>query len=378
MNSPSERKALTKASHTGEHHGDHSDGTLLITRATYIYSICACINSCNLGFDIGATTNVGPLVEAEFGLTTAERELFVASLNFWAIFGGLMSNWICDKYGRRQSFITAAWGFIIGRIICGAAGSYTVLMIGRAFVGLGVGFGLAIDPLYIAELSPAAHRGKMVTWAEIGVNVGIVFGLGTAIMFYGVADSLEWRLILYMGAVLPLIMIYLVVAVMPESPRWLVNRGRDKEAKEILKEVYPPGFDVDAVVDDIKEALERERIAEQSTGWGVIFCPTRAFRRMLMCGLGTAVAQQAIGIDSIQYYMVDLIKDSGIESETSQLGVLMLLGFLKLIFVVVGGMLFDKRGRKPLLAISLIGMLSTPIIIALVCLESHSLFYEPL
>ncbi|CAJ1911319.1 unnamed protein product [Cylindrotheca closterium] len=354
----------SSTSHKGEHHGDHSDGgTLQITRATYVYSICACLNSLNLGFDIGVTTNVGPLVEASFGLTTAQRELFVGSINFWAIFGGFFSNWICDRFGRRRSFITAAVGFMIGRLITGASSSFFMLMVGRMFVGLGVGFGLAIDPLYIAEITPAAHRGKMVSWSEIGVNVGIVLGLATAIMFYGVDDELEWRLMLYIGALLPLVMIYLVLKIMPESPRWLVNRGMAEEAKVVLQEVYPPGFDVDAVISDIKEDLDRERLAKQ-IGWGAVLCPTKAFRRMLMVGLGTAIAQQACGIDSIFYYMNDLIKASGIESETNQLAVLMLLGVCKLVFVFVGGKLFDTMGRRPLLMASLIGMFLSLIMIA--------------
>lgn len=80
---------------------------------------------------------------------------------------------------------------------------------------------------------------------------------------------------------------------------WLVNRGRDAEAKAVLQEVYQPGFDVDAVIADIKEVIEHERLAGQSVGWGAIFCPTKAFRRMLMVGLATAIAQQVCGIDSI-------------------------------------------------------------------------------
>jgi hypothetical protein len=115
------------------------------------------------------------------------------------------------------------------------------------------------------------------------------------------------------------------------------------------------GFNVDPVVQDIKEALKRERVAHQAAGWSLICFPTPAIRRMLVVGVGMAVAQQAVGIDAIQYYLIDVLEKSGIKSEKSRLAVLMLLGVLKLTFVVIGGKLFDRRGRKPLILVSLAG-----------------------
>lgn len=117
------------------------------------------------------------------------------------------------------------------------------------------------------------------------------------------------------------------------------------------------GFNVDPIVRDIQEAIERERMAEQNIGWNIILFPTPAIRRMLIVGVATAVSQQAVGIDAIQYYLIDILKESGIENEKSRLGVLMLLGMVKLVFIFVGGYYFDKRGRRPLFFISLIGKL---------------------
>mmetsp|Transcript_101168 Transcript_101168/g.151539 ORF Transcript_101168/g.151539 Transcript_101168/m.151539 type:complete len:522 (-) Transcript_101168:198-1763(-) len=351
-------------SHEGEHHGDFSDASLKITKSTYIYAICAAVNSCNLGYDVGVNTHAGGLIQSDLGLTEVQRELFVGSLNFWSIFGSLFAHWICDKYGRRLSFRVAAISFIIGLVIMSLAGGYTVLMIGRVFVGLGVGFGLAIDPLYIAEVSPAAHRGEMVTWSEMALNLGIVLGFFSGIVFYGVEDSLTWRLMFISGAILPIVMIILVRTVMPESPRWLVDQGRDDEAKTILRTIYPEGFNVDPVVSDIKEALERERIAEQAMGWNVILFPTPAIRRMLIVGVGIAVAQQAVGIDAIQYYLIDVLEQSGIESDKGRLGVLMMLGVLKLTFIFIGGKLFDRKGRRPMFFVSLAGLVGALIMIS--------------
>ena len=352
-------------SHEGEHSGDYSDIALKLTRSSYIFALCAALNSCNLGYDIGVTTNVGPLVEEHFGLSDSERELFVGSLNFWSIIGSFFAHWICDKYGRRRSFIFAAISFIVGVILMAIAGSYTMLMVGRFFVGLGVGFGLAIDPLYIAEVTPASHRGELVTFSEIGINVGIVLGFFSGIVFYGVDKDVEWRYMLFSGAVLPCVMIVLVLKVMPESPRWLVGKGREGEAKEILAQVYPPGFDIKPIVDDMKIAIERDQAAERNVGWNMILFPTRAIKRMLLVGIGTAVAQQAVGIDAIQYYLVDLLEETGIESDAGRLAVLMMLGVMKLVFIIVGGKLFDRRGRKPLLMISLAGMAAALVLVSL-------------
>jgi MFS family permease len=93
----------------------------------------------------GVSTNAGSLIQRDLNLTDVQRELFVGSLNFWSIFGSFFSHWICDRYGRRKSFQVAAVSFIIGVIVMACANGYAVLMVGRFFVGLGVGFGLAVS-----------------------------------------------------------------------------------------------------------------------------------------------------------------------------------------------------------------------------------------
>jgi len=160
-----------------------------------------------------------------------------------------------------------------------------------------------------------------------------------------------------MGAILPFILIVLVLRVMPESPRWLVKEGREEEAKEVLELVYPPGYDVSSVINDIKDAIKRELDAEQAVGWNAILFPSPAFKRMLVVGLGSAVAQQVVGIDAIQYFLMFIIEKAGVESRTMQSVTLISLGLLKLSVIVVAGRLFDSKGRRPLMFMSLIGEL---------------------
>ena len=95
--------------------------------------------------------------------------------------------------------------------------------------------------MYIAEISPAAHRGRLVTWSEIALNVGIVFGFLSGLIFYGIDESRQWRLMFAMGCILPVVMIVLVQTVMPESPRYLIAKGQEADAKEILQKLYPEG-----------------------------------------------------------------------------------------------------------------------------------------
>ena len=259
----------------------------------------------------------------------------------------------------------AAIGFIVGIFIMIISNSYAMLLLGRMFVGWGVGIGLAIDPLYISEVTPAKHRGELVTWSEIALNVGIVFGFSTGLFLSSIKDSREWRLMFLLGAILPVIMILVVWLIMPESPRWLVQKGRDTDALVVLQQVYPEGYNVDPVFADIKESIERDTVAHLSVGWDFLCAPSPALRRMMMVGVGTAVAQQAVGIDAIQYYLIDVIRDSGVESREGQSIVLMILGGVKLLFIFVGGKFFDRSGRRSLFFISLTGMAIALLIVAL-------------
>lgn len=201
------------------------------------------------------------------------------------MFGALWSHWISDKHGRRRAFMVSACLFIMGVITISLGNSYSTLMIGRVFVGLGVGFGWGIDPLYIAEISPASHCGRLVTWSEISLNIGVLLGFSSGLIFRSVPAEMSWRYMFGMGSVLPVVMMILVCIIIPESPRWLVQHNKEDKAYPILQKIYGNDFDVQPIIDNIKDSILKEQKAKHAVGWDVILFPTPAYRRMLIVGI---------------------------------------------------------------------------------------------
>lgn len=352
---------------------NHNDRPISsVSKSTYVFVMCAALNSCNLGYDIGVNTSAGKLLQDEnsLALNQEQLELFMGSINLFAAIGAIFASRISDRHGRKGSFLVAAIGFIIGVSIQSLANSFVMLMIGRVLVGLGIGFGLAIDPIYIAEISPSEHRGRLVTWSEIGINIGIVFGFASGLVFYNVQPDVAWRLMFATGIILPSVLIFMVFKVMPESPRWLIAKGREEEAKVVLEKIYPIGRDIDDLVVEIRNAIEREIQAEQIVGWNMIFFPTPAVRRMLLVGVGSAIAQQLVGIDAIQYFLDYVLEEIGIEEGIKRIFILIGLGVLKLIVIFYAGLAFDKNGRRPLFFISLIGTSSLNLLLVLTSVDS--------
>lgn len=168
-----------------------------------------------------------------------------------------------------------------------------------------------------------------------------------------------------LGAVLPCVMIILVIFVMPESPRWLVQKNKEEKAIPILRKIYSEerDFDVGPILSDMKKSIEKD--AKESVGWEVLFFPSPAIKRMLIVGVCIAASQQLVGIDAIQYFLSFILYESGLRNRTIQSLVLISLGFIKLISIFVAGTMFDRSGRRPMLFFSMGGMIVALLMISL-------------
>ncbi|CAE8623197.1 unnamed protein product [Polarella glacialis] len=322
----------------------------------YLMAGCAALNSTNIGFDIGASTGVALLLQEEWQLTDGQVGLFMGSFSFVAAFGGLSSQAVSDRLGRRWTFAVTQVVLLVGLAIMASAVSFGMLMVGRVFVGLAVGFGLAVDPLYITELAPAQHRGRLTSWPEIATNLGILLGFVVNWAFADIDHAISWRLMLAVGGILPIALLVLSLKVMPESPRWLISKGRVEEATLVLRSSHPQNEDIAAVVEAIQSEISEEQLNE-SSGWAPLFCPDKVTKRLLLIGIGVAFSQQISGVDCVLAYSPTIFKRAHVAtSEQSLFALTMLVGFTKTAFIVLAACYMDTKGRRPLLILSTTAM----------------------
>jgi sugar porter (SP) family MFS transporter len=313
-------------------------------------------NSC-LGIpDVGAMSGCILFIQRDLHISEVQQEVLVGCLSFISLLGSLAGGRTSDAIGRKWTIGFAAAVFQAGAGVMTLAPSFRVLMIGRLLAGVGIGFGLMIAPVYIAEISPAASRGSLTSFPEIFINLGILLGYISNYAFSGLPDHINWRVMLAVG-ILPSVLIAFALCVIPESPRWLVMRNRADEAHAVLLKVC----------DSDEEAKERlaeiEASAAGATGkyggktvWQELTRPSPVIARMLVTGLGIQCFQQITGIDALVYYSPTIFQDAGITTESLLLAATVAVGFFKTAFIALAIVLIDRVGRKPLLYVSTVGM----------------------
>ncbi|XWS17260.1 hypothetical protein CRYUN_Cryun33cG0052500 [Craigia yunnanensis] len=243
----------------------------------------------------------------------------------------------------------------------GLAPSFPFLMAGRVVAGIGVGYSLMIGPVYTAEISPAMTRGFLSSLPEVFINIGILLGYISNYALSSLPERLNWRLMLGLAA-LPALAVALGVIVMPESPRWLVMKGRFVEAKRVLMKTSDSEGEADirlAEMAKADETLEQEPSSSSWHGQGVwkeLLRPSRPIRRILVAAIGVNLFMQASGNDAVIYYSPEIFKDAGIHDREQQVGVTIIMGIAKTCFVFISALFLDHFGRRPLLLLGSTGM----------------------
>lgn len=301
-------------------------------------------------------------------ISSVQEEILLGSLNVCSLIGSLASGKTSDMIGRRYTIVLAAATFLIGALLMGLAPSFPFLMAGRVIAGIGVGYSLMIAPLYTAEVSPAMTRGFLTSLPEVFINIGILLGFVINYSLSSLPEHINWRLMLGIAAV-PAIGIAFGVIVMPESPRWLVMKGRVAEAKGVLMKTSDNETEANARLEEISKAASLVVNSPRSEtpsaassnwrgqgAWKEFLRPTPAIRRILIAAIGINFFMQASGNDAVVYYTPEVFKTAGIRSRKGLLGVTVIMGLAKTSFVLVSAIFLDHYGRRPLLLLGTTGM----------------------
>lgn len=332
------------------------------TRFTVTVALIVALGGFLMGFDASVISGVVGFIELEFELSKIQLGWSVASLTLTATLAMMVAGPLSDRLGRRPVLKIAAALFAVSAVASAIAPNFMFLVLARMIGGFGVGAALIIAPMYIAEIAPAEMRGRMVSFNQLNIVIGIsvAFFTNYLILVLGQSDlawteSLRfadwgWRWMLGVET-LPAVLYFFALLFVPESPRWLAMNGREDEALQVLERVSGPD-QAQADLRVIHGSLSLDSTTDR-VPFRQLFRP--AMRLVLTIGIAIAILQQITGINSVFFYAPMIFEQSGIGTDASFMQAI-LVGLVNLVFTMVAIALIDKLGRRPLLGFGLVGI----------------------
>lgn len=320
----------------------------------------ATIGGLLFGYDSGAVNGTQGGLTEEFGLSEAALGFTVGSLLIGCAAGAFFAGRLADAMGRRTVMILAAILFLVGALVQGLTDSHTLFVIARFAGGMAVGAASVLSPLYISEIAPANIRGRLTTVQQVMIIIGLTAAFVVNYMLAQAAgDSLAeiagreaWRW-MYLAQAAPAVVFLVALFFIPESPRYLVSRGRDAEAQGVLSRIF--GADEAArKVAEIRATFD----VDHRPGLRDVTGGPLGFRPIVWAGIMLATFQQFVGINIIFYYGETLWRLAGVSEEVA-LERNIVSGLVSIAAVFAALLLIDKVGRKPLLMIGSAGMAVT-------------------
>ena len=306
------------------------------------------------GYDTGVISGALLFLKEDLHLNDFEQGSVVSVLLLGAIAGALSVGRISDRLGRKRTLGLVGLTFAAGIAIAAAANSYGVMLIGRVIMGLGVGGVSALVPTYLSEISPAQIRGRILTLNQLLITLGL---LAAYLVDWAFAGSENWRAMFAVGLIPSLALVFGSLR-LPESPAWLLHHGKEAQMRSLVRSVAS-----DKAADQVLELHNREEeqrrraaASGERKGWRALTSPR--LRAAMVVGLTLAALQQFAGINTVIYYAPTIMQDTGLSASNAIL-YSVFIGVINFGMTIVALRLIDRVGRRPLLLVSLLGMLGS-------------------
>jgi len=332
------------------------------------------------GFDSSVVNGVVDAVQGQFDLSSSLTGFAVASALLGCAVGAYGAGRIADRWGRIPAMLVGSVLFLASALGCGFAFGVWDLVFWRLVGGLGIGIASVIAPAYIAEISPRQMRGRLASLQQLAITVGIFAALlSDALFANGAGGAAEpfwfgleaWRWMFLAGA-LPAVVYGLIAIALPESPRFLVLKGRDDAVRDIFARLWP-GDDVERAIRDMRDAIEAD---QQSSQKGALRGDRFGLKPIVWIGIILSILQQFVGINVIFYYSTTLWRSVGFQERDSfTISVITSVTNIAVTFVAIA--LVDRVGRRPILLFGSAGMTLSLATMALAFSQADTVDGEP-
>lgn len=312
----------------------------------YVVAIVASLGGLLSGYDTGVISGALLFINETWILPDTLQGFLVSSVLIGAVIGAATNGVLADIFGRKKIIMATAVIFILGSVMCAFAPNVYVLIISRIFVGFAVGIVNFVVPLYLSEISPKNLRGTLVSLYQWAITSGILFSYFINAAFAQAVYN--WRWMLFAG-VLPGLILFFGMYLMSDTPRWLVSKNREDEAKVIFQKIEPD-IDTEKEIQDIKATLKTE-------GQDKKFRFKKWMIMPFVVGVGIMFAQICTGINTIIYYAPTIFKTAGFDSNLTAIYATTGIGVVNFVMTIVAVFFTDRLGRKPLLYFGLTGVM---------------------
>ena len=343
-------------------------------------SVVAALGGFLFGYDTAVISGTIAQVTQLFQLDALQQGWYVGCALVGSIVGVLFAGILSDKLGRKLTMVISAVLFSTSALGCALSADFTQLVIYRIIGGVGIGVVSIVSPLYISEVAVAQYRGRLVSLYQLAVTVGF---LGAYLVNYqllawaesGTQLSVDWLNKVFITEVwrgmlgmetLPAILFFIIIFFIPESPRWLIVRGKELKAVNILEKIYNSITEAKSQLRETKSVLTSEMRSE----WSLLIKP--GIFKAVIIGVCIAILGQFMGVNAVLYYGPSIFENAGLSGGDS-LFYQVLVGLVNTLTTVLALVIIDKVGRKKLVYYGVSGMVVSLILIGLYFLFGDSL-----